>query len=86
VITKEELRRFIDSRGFCVTDTDAQQLVDKMDRDRDGRVTYSEVIKLFLFNVFNSSVMSLNLRASATTEHDDKVFVSGSELTTHRPD
>ena len=50
VITKEELRRFIDSRGFCVTDTDAQQLVDKMDRDRDGRVTYSEVIKLlFLY-------------------------------------
>ena len=43
VITKDELRRFIDCRGFCVTDTDAQQLVDKMDRDKDGRVTYSEV-------------------------------------------
>jgi hypothetical protein len=53
VITKDELRRFIDCRGFCVTDNDAKQLADKMDRDRDGRVSYSEVkllsfIKLYI--------------------------------------
>ena len=43
VITKDELRRFIDCRGFAVTDTDAEQLVAKMDKDRDGRVSYCEV-------------------------------------------
>jgi Ca2+-binding EF-hand superfamily protein len=43
VISKDELRRFIDSRGFYVSDTDAKQLADKMDRDRDGVVSYGEV-------------------------------------------
>jgi hypothetical protein len=42
VISKDELRRLIDSRGFYVTETDAKHLVDKMDRDRDGVVSYSE--------------------------------------------
>lgn len=46
VITRDELRRFIDCRGFCVTDTDAKQLADKMDRDNDGRVSYCEVSTL----------------------------------------
>ena len=45
VISKDELRRFIDSKGFFVTDTDSKQLVDKMDKDRDGVLSYSEVIK-----------------------------------------
>lgn len=44
-ISRDELRRFIDCRGFCVTDTDAKHLVDKMDQNKDGRVTYSEVSK-----------------------------------------
>lgn len=42
VISKEELRKLIDCRGFYVTETDAKHLVDKMDRDRDGVVSYSE--------------------------------------------
>lgn len=42
VISKEELRRLIDCRGFFITETDAKHLVDKMDRDRDGVVSYSE--------------------------------------------
>jgi len=88
VITKEELRRFIDCRGFCVTDTDAQQLVDKMDRDKDGRVTYSEVRSINSNFIF-SSAMSLSLRASAIIEldkHDLKLLRCGSELTTHMPE
>ena len=48
VISKDELRRLIDCRGFYVTDTDAQQLVNKIDKDRDGVVSYSEV------RIFNS--------------------------------
>jgi Ca2+-binding EF-hand superfamily protein len=43
VVSKDELRRLIDCRGFSVTETDAKHLVDKMDRDRDGVVSYSEV-------------------------------------------
>lgn len=71
VITKDELRRFIDCRGFCVTDTDAQQLVDKMDRDRDGRVTYSEVSPFLpLIMTDYSSATNSTLRASASTELD----------------
>jgi Ca2+-binding EF-hand superfamily protein len=88
VITKDELRRFIDCRGFCVTDTDAQQLVDKMDRDKDGRVTYSEVRSINT-NLIFSSAMSLSLRASAIIEldkHDLKLLRCGSELTTHMPE
>lgn len=50
VVSKDELRRLIDCRGFCVTETDAKHLVDKMDRDRDGVVSYSEVQTLISFN------------------------------------
>jgi len=42
VISRDELRRFIDCRGFYVSDTDAKQLVDKMDQNKDGTVSYSE--------------------------------------------
>jgi Ca2+-binding EF-hand superfamily protein len=42
VISRDELRRLIDCRGFYVTETDAKQLVDKMDKDRDGVVSYCE--------------------------------------------
>lgn len=43
VISKEELRRLIDCHGFCITDNDARQLVDKMDKNKDGFVSYGEV-------------------------------------------
>ena len=43
VISKDELRRFIDCKGFCVSDNDAKHLVDKMDLNRDGLVCYGEV-------------------------------------------
>jgi Ca2+-binding EF-hand superfamily protein len=42
VISKDELRRLVDSRGFYVSDSDAKLVVDKMDKDRDGVVSYSE--------------------------------------------
>lgn len=51
VISRDELRRFIDCRGFYVSDTDAKQLVEKMDQNKDGTVSYSEVI-FILSNLF----------------------------------
>jgi Ca2+-binding EF-hand superfamily protein len=54
VISRDELRRFIDCRGFHVSDTDAKQLVDKMDHNKDGSVSYSEVNQPYLY--FNLNV------------------------------
>lgn len=42
-ISKEELRRLIESRGFYVSDKEVNQLVEKLDKDRDGRISYAEV-------------------------------------------
>jgi len=42
-VSKEELRRLIESRGFYVSDKEVSQLVEKIDKDKDGRITYSEV-------------------------------------------
>lgn len=42
-ISKDELRRIIESRGFYVSEKEVSQLVEKIDKDRDGRISYSEV-------------------------------------------
>ena len=42
-ITKDEIRELIESRGFYVTEKEVRGLVDKYDKDRDGRISYSEV-------------------------------------------
>lgn len=42
-VSREELRRLIESRGFYVSDKEVNQLVEKLDKDRDGRISYSEV-------------------------------------------
>lgn len=42
-ISREELRRLIESRGFYVSDKEVNQLVEKLDKDRDGRISYAEV-------------------------------------------
>jgi Ca2+-binding EF-hand superfamily protein len=33
----------IESRGFYVTGKDVDQLVDKFDKNKDGRISFSEV-------------------------------------------
>jgi Ca2+-binding EF-hand superfamily protein len=43
IVTKEELRRLIESRGFYVSEKEVNQLVEKLDKDRDGRISYAEV-------------------------------------------
>jgi Ca2+-binding EF-hand superfamily protein len=41
-ITTLELRRMIESRGYFVGQKELDQVIDKMDRDRNGRVTFAE--------------------------------------------
>jgi Ca2+-binding EF-hand superfamily protein len=41
-ITRDEFRRILREYAFFPTETEVQWLVDRYDRDRDGRVTYSE--------------------------------------------
>ncbi len=73
VISKEELRRLIDCRGFYVTDTDAQQLVNKMDKDRDGVVSYSEVRILNKSNFISEYSSEENLSPRATVSTDELI-------------
>jgi hypothetical protein len=42
-ISREELRRLIESRGFYVSDKEVNQLIEKIDKDRDGKISYAEV-------------------------------------------
>ena len=47
VISQDEFRRMIQSRGFYVSDKEATEIVEKMDKNKDGRVTFSEVSNFF---------------------------------------
>ena len=47
VISQDEFRRMIQSRGFYVSDKEATEMVEKMDKNKDGRVTFSEVSNFF---------------------------------------
>ena len=41
-ITREEFKRLIQSRGFYVSEKEATEIVEKMDKNKDGRITFSE--------------------------------------------
>lgn len=41
-ISTVELRRMIESRGYFVGQKELDQVIDKMDKDKNGRVTFSE--------------------------------------------
>lgn len=41
-ITVEELKRLVQSRGYFVSDKDVLQVIDKMDRNKDGTVNFNE--------------------------------------------
>lgn len=43
IISKDELRRLIESRGFYVSDKEVSTLVEKIDKDKDGRISLHEV-------------------------------------------
>jgi Ca2+-binding EF-hand superfamily protein len=41
-ITRDEFKSILRQYGFFPTEVELQWLVDRYDRDRDGRITYSE--------------------------------------------
>ena len=41
-LSAHEIRRMIESRGYFVSQREVDQVVDKMDRNKDGRVTFAE--------------------------------------------
>ena len=41
-VSANELKRLIESRGYYVNDRDINQVVDKMDKNRNGTVSYHE--------------------------------------------
>jgi len=47
-VSKEELRSLIESRGFYVSEKEVHCLVEKIDKDKDGRITYSEFREEFM--------------------------------------
>ena len=40
--TFDELKRMIESRGYIVNNKDLTHVLDKMDKDGDGTISYSE--------------------------------------------
>ena len=42
-ITREEFKRLIQSRGFYVSEKEATEIVNKMDKNKDGHVSFAEV-------------------------------------------
>ena len=42
-ISRDEFRRMIQSRGFYVSDKEVEEIVEKMDKNKDGRVSFAEV-------------------------------------------
>ena len=57
-ITREEFKRLIQSRGFYVSDKEATEIVEKMDRNKDGRVSFAEVSQ---YSHINEQVSPLRL-------------------------
>jgi Ca2+-binding EF-hand superfamily protein len=48
-ITRDEFKRLIQSRGFYVSEKEATEIVNKMDKDRDGHVSFAEVSPIIKF-------------------------------------
>jgi len=47
-VSKDELRRLIESRGFYVSEKEVSSLVEKIDKDKDGRISFSEFREEFM--------------------------------------
>ncbi len=45
-ISREEFKRLIQSRGFYVSEKEATEIVEKMDKNKNGRVSFAEVSHL----------------------------------------
>ena len=47
-ISREEFKRLIQSRGFYVSEKEATEIVEKMDKNKNGRVSFAEVSHLLV--------------------------------------
>jgi Ca2+-binding EF-hand superfamily protein len=45
-ISREEFKRMIQSRGFYVSEKEVEEIVEKMDKNKNGRVSFAEVSNL----------------------------------------
>mmetsp|Transcript_21984 Transcript_21984/g.16348 ORF Transcript_21984/g.16348 Transcript_21984/m.16348 type:complete len:106 (-) Transcript_21984:51-368(-) len=41
-VTKQEIKTLIESRGYYVSEKEMNTLVEKFDKDKDGRISYAE--------------------------------------------
>lgn len=41
-ISIPEIKRMMESRGFYASEAEVKNLVDKFDKDKDGRISYAE--------------------------------------------
>jgi Ca2+-binding EF-hand superfamily protein len=48
IVTDHEIKRLMESRGFYVSDKEVSTLMDKFDKNRDGRISYSEFMEEIL--------------------------------------
>ena len=42
IITKNELKRLVEMNGFTVNETELNALVERYDKDRDGKISFKE--------------------------------------------
>ena len=57
-ISREEFKRLIMSRGFYVSEKEATEIVEKMDKNKNGRVSFAEVSRLITCTPSNSQARS----------------------------
>ena len=77
VVSADEFRRMIQSRGFYVSDKEATEIVEKMDKNKDGRVTFSEVSIAFNPSLrFCDDIPKFNQLSLSERHYADKTFVT----------
>jgi Ca2+-binding EF-hand superfamily protein len=45
IITKNEIRKLLEDRGFFMSELEVSTLMNKLDKDKDGRVSYYEFME-----------------------------------------
>ena len=48
IVTGNEIRRLMESKGMYVNSQDIDNIVGKFDKDRDGKISYNEFAEEFL--------------------------------------
>lgn len=48
IVTGKEISNLLSSKGFYVNPKEVDNLMDKFDKDRDGRISYTEFVDEFM--------------------------------------